>query len=245
MADIKNEIQIIFLNGEIEIIGEFIWGSNHTFLVQVSLDSSSFLAVYKPTRGEIPLWDFPAYSLAHREIAAYLVSEAIGWNFVPTTVYRADAPLGPGSLQQYVEHDPNVHYFNLSQQNIQRLRPVVLFDMIINNADRKGSHIIIDEVNKIWLIDHGVSFHEDVKLRTVVWDFVGEKIPEALKDDVIIFVNHLETGKRTKNHFFQALSSHISAVEIDRLFQRTKNLLKEEKFLFPDEERRFYPWPQL
>src|SRR3990172_8423486 len=131
--------------GQITIQGEFLWGSNYTFQVLVEHEGKTLQAVYKPTRGERPLWDFPKASLARREVAAFLVSEVLGWSLVPPTVYRRQAPIGPGSLQLYVEHDPEYHYFNFSQVDRQRLRPVALFDLLINNADRKGSHLLIDE----------------------------------------------------------------------------------------------------
>ena len=112
------------------IKGEFVWGSNYTFLAEVNQNGDKVLGVYKPSRGERPLWDFPASSLARREAAAFLVSDALGWELVPPTVYRKKAPIGPGSLQLYIDHNPEVHYFNMSKVDIQVLRPVVLFDLL-------------------------------------------------------------------------------------------------------------------
>ncbi len=143
--------------------------------------------MYKPTRGERPLWDFPPASLAGREVAAYLVSEALGWRLVPPTIYRKKGPLGPGSLQAFVEHDPEYHYFTFNESDRQRLRPVALFDLLINNADRKGSHVLLDEQDHMWLIDHGVCFHVEDKIRTVIWDFAGEPFPDALCSDLTAF----------------------------------------------------------
>ena len=168
----------VLQNGEITIKGEFVWGSNYTFLAEVCQEAQVVQSVYKPSRGERPLWDFPAASLARREAAAYVVSEALGWELVPPTVYRKKAPIGPGSLQLFIEHDPELHYFNLGEADKQRLRPVVLFDLLINNADRKGSHLLYDNHHHLWLIDHGICFHAEDKLRTVIWDFAGEPIPE-------------------------------------------------------------------
>ena len=165
----------------IELEGEFLHGYNYTFLVKVQPeDGKTFLAVYKPEQGEQPLWDFPSNTLAHRETAAYLVSQALGWDLVPPTVYRAEGPFGPGSLQLFIEHDPNHHYFNFTDEEFQTLRPVVLFDLLINNADRKGGHLFFGEDGHLWLIDHGLSFNVDEKLRTVIWDFAGEPMPEEL-----------------------------------------------------------------
>ena len=130
--------------------------------------------------GEQPLWDFPENTLAGREVCAYLVSQALGFGIVPFTLLR-DGPLGPGSLQQYIDHDPNYHYFTFKPAEIERLRPVVLFDLLVNNADRKGSHILVQKrTRKLYLIDHGLCFHVEDKLRTVIWDFAGEPIPADL-----------------------------------------------------------------
>jgi hypothetical protein len=142
-------------------------------------------AVYKPSKGEQPLWDFPENSLAWREVAAYLVSEALGWNFVPYTILRDEGPFGPGSLQQFIDYDPNYHYFTFKDEDKARLRPVVLFDLLLNNADRKGSHVIIQKrTRKMFLIDHGLCFHEEDKLRTVIWDFAGQPMPPELLADL-------------------------------------------------------------
>src|SRR4030065_2318361 len=190
--------------GEITIKGEFVWGSNYTFLAEVSRDGDKILSVYNPSRGERPFGDFPPASLARREAAAYLVSEALGWELVPPTVYRKKAPIGPGSLQLFIEHDPEVHYFNLSKIDRQSLRPAVLFDLLINNADRKGSHLLFDKNHHLWLIDHGICFHAEDKLRTVIWDFVGEPIPAALLADLRQFVQLLNPSTRLFKEF-QAL----------------------------------------
>src|SRR5512136_2153831 len=159
MAEADHPFLAVLQYGEITVKGKFLWGSNYTFLTDVRYGEQTIQAVYKPSRGERPLWDFPSASLAHREVAAYIISEALGIGMVPETVYRRRAPVGPGSLQRYVEHDPDCHYFNLSEEDRQRLRPVVLFDVLINNADRKGGHVLIGLDNKIWLIDHGICFH--------------------------------------------------------------------------------------
>src|SRR3972149_404160 len=137
-------IDAVLRLGAIELKGQFMLGSNYTFLVRVKYEGAYFPAVYKPMRGEQTLWDFPEASLAGREIAAYLTSEALGFGFVPLTVLR-DGPYGPGSLQQYIEHTPNIHYFSLKPADRPRLRPVALFDLLVNNADRKGGHILLQK----------------------------------------------------------------------------------------------------
>jgi len=227
--------------GEITLEGEFIWGSNYTFLVEITYGEVKLKGVYKPTRGERPLWDFPRASLAHREVAAYQVSEALGWQFVPSTVYRGLAPLGPGSLQLFVQHNTEYHYFNFSEKDRQRLRPVVLFDLLINNADRKGSHLLIDPADHLWLIDHGVCFHNEDKLRTVIWDFAGEAIPEAYLQDLIRFRDQLVYGTQ----LYLALKENLKKIEINALKERANRLLESGRFPDPDIDRRPYPWPAI
>ncbi len=227
--------------GEIKIKGEFVWGSNYTFLAEVDQNGDSIQSVYKPSRGERPLWDFPPSSLARRETAAYLVSEALGWELVPPTVYRRKAPIGPGSLQLFIDHDPEVHYFNLNKADRQRLRPVVLFDLLINNADRKGSHMIFDTDHHLWLIDHGVCFHADDKLRTVIWDFAGEPIPEKLLDDLLCFRQMLMPGTKLYNE----IQPLLNADELKALVKRATHLLSIHRFPQPDPDERSFPWPLL
>lgn len=225
--------------------GEFLWGSNYTYLCKVKYQGDRVIAVYKPTRGERPLWDFPRASLARREAAAYIVSEALGWRFVPPTVYREGGPLGPGSLQLFVEHDPEYHYFNFNHEEKQRLRPVALFDLLINNADRKGSHILIDPQGDLWLIDHGICFHVDEKLRTVIWDFAGEPIPEDLCSDLETFVQELESNKGENSGFEARLREQLNVREVAALARRGRRLIARGRFPEADPNRRHYPWPPV
>src|SRR5512147_1070354 len=175
-----DDILTVLQKGKLVVQGKFLWGSNYTYLAEVEHEGTTLEAVYKPTRGERPLWDFPTSTLALREVAAYVVSEALEWRLVPPTVYRKKGPLGPGSLQLFVQHDAEYHYFNFNKEDHERLRPTAMFDLLVNNADRKGSHILIDPDRHIWLIDHGICFHVEDKLRTVVWDFAGESLPDEL-----------------------------------------------------------------
>jgi uncharacterized repeat protein (TIGR03843 family) len=231
----------VLQNGEITIKGEFVWGSNYTFLAEVRQNGDNILCVYKPSRGERPLWDFPPSSLAPREAAAYLVSQALGWELVPPTVYRKKAPIGPGSLQLYIDHDPEMHYFNLTQADIQGLRPVVLFDLLVNNADRKGSHLLYDKNHHLWLIDHGICFHVEDKLRTVIWDFAGEAIPENLVDGLRNFLQNIKPG----SSIYQELKSLLSNKEIKALTVRAEHLISQPNFPLPDPDQRSIPWPPL
>jgi len=216
----------ILEQGEISITGEFLWGSNYTFAVEISSGDQVLQGVYKPTRGERPLWDFPRATLAHREVAAYLVSEALGWSFVPPTIYRDNGPIGPGSLQLHIDHDPEYNYFSFSKTDLQQLRPVAIFDYLINNADRKGSHVLFDQDGQMWLIDHGISFHQEQKLRTVIWDFAGDPIPEQLCSDLVQFAGQLREG----THFHDRLGKYLVAQEITALAKRTRYLVASKKF---------------
>ena len=228
-------------NGEIVVEGRFMWGSNFTFLCDVILGEEAIKAVYKPTQGERPLWDFPSETLAGREVAAYLVSEAGGWHMVPLTVFRSDGQAGGGSLQFFVEHDPEYHYFNFTTEEKERLKPVVLFDEIINNADRKGGHIIMDDKDHIWLIDHGVCFHAEPKLRTVVWDFADQPIPDDCFEQIRVFRDKLTPEQEA----YQELAEHLSEIEIQAMIVRTDGLLKTKTFPHQSEGRYSYPWPQV
>ena len=235
------ELHVILENGAIELKGRFTRGFNYTFLVNVCHEGSEIPAVYKPGRGEQPLWDFPENTLAGREVCAYQVSQALGFDLVPFTLLR-DGPHGPGSLQEYIEHNPNYHYFTLNQADLERLRPVVLFDLLINNADRKGSHILVQKhTRKIYLIDHGLCFHAEDKLRTVVWDFAGEPIPEEL----LLALSGFKTKLAQSGSLNEALGQYLNPEELDALRARAEVLLSSRQFPFPPEDRRAFPYPPL
>jgi hypothetical protein len=234
-----NKLKQTLEKGEISLQGQFLLGSNYTFLVTVHHDGQEFPAVYKPTRGEQPLWDFPEASLARREVAAYLVSEALGFGLVPLTVLR-DGPLGPGSLQQFIEYNPNYHYFNFKPADRQLLRPIVLFDLLINNADRKGSHVFFEKrTRRLFGIDHGLCFHADDKLRTVLWDFAGEAIPPDLLSALKTFRSALDLNLPAD------LEPYLSLDEIAALRARADALLAQPVFPQPPQDRRSFPYPPL
>jgi uncharacterized repeat protein (TIGR03843 family) len=229
------------LKGEFSVQGQFLSGSNYTFLGAVEYEGKQYKTVYKPVRGEQPLWDFAAGSLAHREAAAYLLSEALGWDLVPPTVYRRQGPIGAGSVQFYVEHDPHHHYFNFTEAEKQRLRPAAVFDLIANNADRKGGHILIDEDQHIWLIDQGLCFHVEDKLRTVVWDFGGDPVP----DELLAALDRLVQCLHEAQPVYEELARHLRAGEIAALASRARHLLDRGCFPMPPSTRRSYPWPPV
>ena len=213
-------------------------GSNYTFLVDVRYQGKTIPAVYKPSKGEQPLWDFPENTLAQREVAAYLVSEALGFGFVPFTTLRTDGPHGPGSLQQYIEYDPEYHYFDFSAEDKAKLKPVALFDLLVNNADRKGSHVFFDAgSHKLWAIDHGICFHEYDKLRTVIWDFAGEPIP----DDLVSCIAHLPSNRG----LLADLEGYLGPREIAALKSRARALITSKVFPRPPQGRRSFPYPPL
>lgn len=227
--------------GTLELQGQFLSGSNYTFLGEITAGDISFQAVYKPVRGEQPLWDFPQGSLAGREVAAYLVSEALGWDLVPPTVFRKDGPLGKGSVQQYIDHDPEDHFFNFAEKDRQRLRVVAVFDILLNNADRKGGHILRDAQDHFWLIDHGLCFHTQNKLRTVIWEFSDEEIPPDLLEDVEQFAEQLEEGRT----LFINLLPYLHPEEIAALQSRALHICRFGRFPHQPSSRRSYPWPPI
>jgi uncharacterized repeat protein (TIGR03843 family) len=228
--------------GEISLQGQFMYGSNYTFFVDIAYNGEKIKAVYKPMRGEQLLWDFPARSLARREVAAWLISEKLGWKFVPPTVLRRHkAPLGAGSVQWFIEYDPELHYFTFDNELRQRLRPVVLFDLVINNADRKGGHLLVDPVGKLWAIDHGLCFHAEEKLRTVIWDFAGEPIPGVLLNELKKFLDQLAD----EQEFTLRLAELLNPFEIKAMIARVREVLKSGKFPQAPEDRRAFPWPPV
>jgi uncharacterized repeat protein (TIGR03843 family) len=220
--------------GEVGVKGRMPWSSNATFLVELTLDGERTLGVYKPERGERPLWDFPR-GLYKREVAAYHLSDALGWGLVPPTVAR-DGPLGPGSVQLFVAADFEQHYFTLHEHpDFQaQLRQVCLFDLLANNADRKSGHCLLGPDGRIYAVDNGLCFHVDPKLRTVIWDFGGEAIPRDLLSDL----------RRWLAAPASALAGLIDPVEQDALRARARALLARRRFPV-DRSGERYPWPPV
>jgi uncharacterized repeat protein (TIGR03843 family) len=223
----------LLAEGEIEVKGRMPWSSNATFLVSLCLDGSSGDAIYKPGRGERPLWDFPG-GLYRREVAAYRLSETLGWGLVPETLVRPDAPLGEGSLQRFVDADFTEHYFTLLERSslVPQLQRMAVFDLLANNADRKSGHCLLTVDGRLWGIDHGLCFHDEPKLRTVIWDFAGEPIDQSLRDDVARMVEVAMPD-------FDGL---LSPVELDAFVRRAKAVVRLPRFPDPGSDRP-YPWP--
>jgi uncharacterized repeat protein (TIGR03843 family) len=225
----------ILASGTVTLKGRMPWSSNATFLVELSLDGASALAVYKPQRGERPLWDFPS-GLYKREIAAYLLSEALGWGLVPLTIAR-DGPYGEGSFQLFVDADFEQHFFTLVENaaHHDRLRRMCLFDLLANNADRKSGHCLLGPDGLIYGIDNGLTFHVEPKLRTVIWTFGGEPMPEAPLDDIRrIFAAELP----------DPLAALLTRGELKVLTARARAILNAARF--PRDDRGYrYPWPEV
>jgi uncharacterized repeat protein (TIGR03843 family) len=214
--------------------------SNYTYLAQVrGGEGAEMLGVYKPAQGETPLDDFPDGTLGKREVAAYLVSAALGWQVVPLTVYRTEGPLGPGSLQQFIVADASEHYFTLMPGRAADFRAMAAFDVIVNNADRKSGHCLLDGDGHIWG-DNGLTFHSLPKLRTVIWEFAGEEVPANLRRDAQRLAEELVAGES----WVKSLRQLISSAEIRTLAQRARRLADEGRYPEPS-SRWAYPWPLI
>ena len=223
----------ILLRGEIAIIMRMPYSSNATYLVSIALDDKSIQAIYKPMRGERPLWDFGP-GLHRREVAAYRLSETMGMGFVPPTVLR-DGPSGEGSVQLLIEADPDEHYFTIFEQRQDlhdQFRAMCAFDILANNTDRKSGHVLVDKNSRVWGIDHGVCFAADFKLRTVIWEFGGEEISQPL----------LEQIKSLTQTVPLEVATLLNEQEVVAIAERAKWLLDGARFPV-DPSGRHYPWP--
>ena len=223
----------ILHDGELEVLGRMPWSSNATYLAEVRCGEEVQRAIYNPRRGERPLWDFPS-GLDHREVAAYELSEALGWDLVPLTILR-DGPLGIGSVQQFVDADFEQHYFTLyeDEANHPQLRAMCAFDLIGNNTDRKSGHCLLGLDGRIRGIDHGLMFHHEFKLRTVIWEFGGEPVPES----ILVAADEL-----VSNDLPDALAALLDPFERDAVKARARALTHAGCFPI-DETGRRYPWP--
>jgi uncharacterized repeat protein (TIGR03843 family) len=228
------DIVTLLAEGEIEVVGRMPWSSNQTFLVTCTAGDEETGAVYKPERGERHLWDFPG-GIFKREIAAYELSVTLGWNLVPETIARTDAPFGEGSLQRFVDADFSQHHFTLIEDegHHERLKMICAFDVVANNADRKSGHCILGEDGTIWGIDNGLCFHREPKLRTVIWEFAGEEVPAGILEDLAVLDDVLPG----------ALADLLSPAEIEAVRRRAQKLRKRGRFPVPDPDSHCYPWP--
>ncbi|NWN88866.1 MAG: SCO1664 family protein [Micrococcaceae bacterium] len=224
----------ILADGEIELLGQLANSSNETFLVEITHDDEQCWAIYKPELGERPLMDFE-HGLYRRERATYLLSETLGWHIVPTTVVRDDGPFGIGSLQLFIDHDPAEHFFTMLEDKPEthdQLRRLAVFDLLINNADRKAGHVLYDSDGRLWGIDHGLCFAAPLKLRTVIWDFADEEIDAELLDDLEPLMDEVP----------ESIEEQLSWRETSALQDRVRQLLFARHY--PDDPTGMrFPWP--
>lgn len=229
----------VLVAGELEVLGLLPNASNHTFLARARRDDEEMLAVYKPRRGETPLWDFPEGTLCAREVATYVVARTIGWPNVPATVLR-DGPYGIGSVQRFVPFDPEEHYFTLGDRFPAEFRRVAAFDLVVNNADRKAGHCLLGEDGRIYVVDHGVCFSREPKLRTVIWDFIGQPLDDQLRADVRLLASDVRGGAVRDE-----LANLLTEDELVALAARAEAVAEMDRFPDPGPDRRPFPWPPI
>ena len=214
-------------------------GSNYVFIVTLVNNGRETKAVYKPRRGETPLYDFPDGTLYKREYAAFIVSQALEWYLIPPTVIR-DGPFGIGSMQWFVDARNRANYDSVISKDLSRLKQVALFDYLVNNADRKAGHFLEGQDGRLWVVDHGLTFNTVPKLRTVLWDFSGQSIPEKLISDVESLQQKLKQEKLLREILHQLLE----VPEVEALEQRLERIIENPVFTHP-ESRRSIPWPWM
>lgn len=234
------DIVSLLSTGEIELQGLIPWSSNYTYLARVRTGALEAPAIYKPSCGERPLWDFETGTLCNREVAAYILSSELGWPNIPPTVLR-EGPMGLGALQQFIEFKRRENFFTIRDRCRPEMEKIAVFDALVNNTDRKGGHVLEDSAGVIWCIDHGVTFHEEPKLRTVIWDFVDEPIPDSLIRDL----EKLRLKLRGHGELRGKLEELISRDEMHALEGRLARLLKDRIYPAPPEDWPHIPWPPV
>lgn len=252
----------LLLNGRIEIKGRLVDASNATLFCAISLDGVEAECVYKPVRGERPLWDFPDGTLAGREVASYLISDASGWGLIPPTILRP-GPFGPGMVQLWVDtkddgelvdivpvgaipegwrevlraHDQYGDPSVLIHADRPSLRQLAVLDIVVNNADRKGGHVLLGTDDNVYAVDHGICLHSENKLRTVLWGWLGEALPE----DVVAVLDRLAV--RLDADLGERLAEHLTITEVRAVRDRVTELLAEKEFPAPSGDWPAIPWP--
>src|SRR5579859_3611932 len=216
-----DEVLELLTQGELDVQGVLPWSSNYTLLATVRAGTTEGLAVYKPRRGERPLWDFPRGTLCQREVSTYLLSEVLGWSLVPPTVLR-DGPYGIGSVQLYIDADHEAHLFTMQREGEHdfQIERLAAFDYLANNADRKSGHCLKSTDGRMWAIDHGLCFHNEFKLRTVLWDYAGQ----PLRPDILEDLTALRARLSADMPAMDMLAQLLSAAEL-RAFRRRLNTL--------------------
>ena len=224
--------QKIIESGELQVEGRFVDASNATLFAKCVVGEEEVAVIYKPIAGERPLWDFPDGNLAQRELAAYLLSEALQLHLVPFTIMR-DGTFGPGMVQEWIEIDEELDILELTNSENDRIRQMALFDAIINNTDRKYGHILPTKDGPIYGCDHGVTFHTDPKLRTVIWQFAGKEFT----------ANELQVLRSASELAPKVTDGLISPAELAALNSRITDLLGAGAFPEPSEDWPAVPWP--
>lgn len=223
------------LTGELTVLGRMPHSSNATLLCSITDAERTDRVIYKPLKGERPLWDFPP-GLHRREVAAYRLATSMGFDIVPPTVLR-DGPFGEGSVQLFVEHDPNVHYFTLFESREElhdRLKVICAFDIVANNTDRKAGHVIVDKHDHVWGIDHGVCFSAEFKLRTVIWEFATEPLPDSVATAVSAVADNVPLD----------VASLLTDEEVAAIIDRA-GWLRDGGHFPVDQSGSRYPWPLI
>lgn len=231
---VTGDKRTILTLGEMSVTGRLVDASNATLYAKVVHESREITAIYKPVAGERPLWDFPDGTLADREFAAFRVSEFLGLDLVPLTILR-DGPYGSGMVQEWIDIDESIDLANYFSQDLPQLRAMAFFDAIINNTDRKIGHLLPDENGNLYGCDHGVTFHEQDKLRTVLWQWAGDNL--TTEELTALELIKAALGKELD------LSAHLTQLEIEALLSRVERLLESGIMPLPNPEWPAIPWP--
>lgn len=237
----RDDVRALLTRGDIALEGMVPWSSNYTYLVRLKLDEQEEYGIYKPQCGERPLWDFETGSLCKREVAAYELSAFLNFPNIPVTILREDAPQGLGMVQQFIDHKRRENFFTLRAKCREEMLKIAVFDALINNTDRKGGHILSDTHGRIWAIDHGVTFHQDPKLRTVIWDFIDEPIPAPLLDQL----EKLRADLKANAPLRATLDPLLTRAELRALMSRLNEILKARVYPSPPEDWPHIPWPPV
>ena len=230
----------LLTSGTLDVQGRLVDASNATLYCTISGNGSEAACVYKPVAGERPLWDFPDGTLAGRELAAYLVSRAGGWDVVPPTVYR-DGPFGPGMCQLWIDTDDSVDLVELARSSDDaRLRQMAVFDAVVNNADRKIGHLLPVAAGRLYGCDHGVCFGTEYKLRTVLWQWRGKKLTQPATAALRQVLGLLTDGELAGE-----LSRWLTAAEVAATIRRIELLLEHNVHPYPPADWPAVPWPPV
>ena len=220
-------------DGELRVVGRLVDASNATLLCDIGSEEEPVQVIYKPIAGERALWDFPDGELAKREVAAFLLSKSLDYNIVPETIFR-DGPFGLGSVQRWIDVDESIDVVELAQSQDPLIRKMALFDVLINNTDRKFGHILPTHDGSVFGCDHGVSFHSEDKLRTVLWQFAGQPLTESeLVDMTRILASLPQSG----------VAEFLNEADQEALVRRIERVKSEATFPFPSEDWPAVPWP--